>query len=514
MLSETVIVFLIACAGSALLTALVCKTAAGIGLTDYPDGYRKVHRQPTPLGGGVALYGTMLTVLGGLMLVPNPFRAGLWEQWTNLLALLLSGAVIVLVGLADDRVGLRGRQKLLGQIVAASVVMLGGLSIEQIGILGWQVNLGVLSVPLTLFWLLGAINALNLLDGIDGLAAVIGLIAVSAIAAMAVWMTRVEVAVTGLVFAGALLGFLRFNLPPARIFLGDAGSMLIGLVVGVLAIQGSLKSAGTVLLAAPLAICTIPIFDSAAAILRRKLTGRSIYATDRGHLHHRLLAREGSNRKVLVWLAAVCAVTSAAALVSVYLKNDLIALLTFGAVVTIFVATRMFGYVEFLLLANRLHKLSLSLLPQASARRRSTSTTFRLQSSQRWDLLWETLTAAGGELCLRRICLDVDLPAVQEGYHAVWDQSREGDLARCWRIDIPLLAKERLLGRLTVFGERTWGTARRDVQRLLDLLEPFETQLEGLTQLAQPQTAASEEMLSASAEIDEPSESLLVQDRP
>ena len=148
-------------------------------------------------------------------------------------------------------------------------------------------------------------NSVNLLDGIDGLATMLGIILIATFAALAAAAGRMEVAWIAMVFAGSLCGFIRFNLPPASIFLGDSGSMLIGLVVGTLAIQGTLKGPGTVLLAAPLAVWTIPILDSAAAILRRKLTGRSIYATDRGHLHHRLLERLGSNSRVLV-AVAVC----------------------------------------------------------------------------------------------------------------------------------------------------------------------------------------------------------------
>ena len=120
-------------------------------------------------------------------------------------------------------------------------------------------------------------------------------------------------AVVAAVFVGSLLGFLPFNYPPAKMFLGDAGSMLIGLVVGSLAIGGTMKGPATVAMAAPLAIWALPIFDSVAAILRRKLSGRSIYATDRGHLHHRLMAVFGKNTRVLAVVAVCCAFTCAGA---------------------------------------------------------------------------------------------------------------------------------------------------------------------------------------------------------
>ena len=356
--------------------------------------------------------------------------------------------------------------------------MAGGLLIREVGIFGWHIALGPLAAPLTLLWLLGAMNALNLLDGIDGLATTMGLILVATVGAMALLTGRPEVAVVALVFAGCLLGFLPFNLPSARIYLGDAGSMLIGLVVGTLALEGSLKGPGTVLLAAPLAVWTIPIFDSAAAILRRKLTGRSIYAADRGHLHHRLLHRLGSNLKVLGLLAATCALTSTAALVSVFLKNDLIALVTCAAIVTIFILTGLFGRIELFMLGSRLRRIGLSFLPEAMSRRaRNSRATFRLQGSQQWDRLLQPFTEAAEELCLSKVDLDVNLPSAHEAYHATWEQHSEDDFERCWQIELPLLVADQAIGRLTILGERNGESASHEIEQVLDLLERFETQM-------------------------------------
>lgn len=301
------IFFLLACVTSLVLTALVRELAPRIGLTDRPDGHRKVHGKATPLGGGIAVFLATVSVLGVVLIQPNAFNEFLWKHWTLLSSLMMAGTVIAVVGLIDDRFGLRGWHKLIGQIVAASILIYNGLVIHGVGIFGWEIQLGGLAVLVTLFWLLGAVNALNLLDGLDGLATMIGIILVATIAVMAAKTRHPEVMILGFVFAGSLVGFMRFNFPPASIFLGDTGSMLIGLVVGVLAIQASLKGAGTVLLAAPLAVWAIPIFDSTAAIVRRKLSGQSIYTTDRGHLHHRLLSLLGSSRRVLAWLAVCCA---------------------------------------------------------------------------------------------------------------------------------------------------------------------------------------------------------------
>src|SRR5205085_2901248 len=154
---------------------------------------------------------------------------------------------------------------------AVAIVMGFGLQIKSIGLLGMHVDLGLLAAPFTVFWLLGAINSLNLIDGMDGLLGSIGVIVTLSMAVMALLVGQWLAACVAAALAGALLGFLCFNFPPAAIFMGDCGSMLVGLVVGVLAIQSSLKGPATVALAGPLALLVIPIFDTSAAIVRRKL---------------------------------------------------------------------------------------------------------------------------------------------------------------------------------------------------------------------------------------------------
>ncbi len=474
--------FLLACVTGLVLTALIRELAPRIGLTDRPDGYRKLHGASTPLGGGVAILLATVSVLGVVLIQPNWFRQFFWKNWTELSplvsSLLLAGTVIVVVGLVDDRFGLRGWHKLTGQIIAAAILIHSGLVIHGVGVFGNEIRLEWFAVPVTLFWLLGAVNALNLLDGIDGLATMMGIILVSTIAMMGIQTGHPEVVIIGFVFAGSLVGFLRFNFPPASIFLGDTGSMLIGLVVGALAIQGSLKGAGTVLLAAPLAIWAIPIFDSATAILRRKLTGRSIYTTDRGHLHHRLLNLLGSNRRVLAWLAGCCALTSMAALLSLFLKNDLIALLTCLAIVIIFVASGVFGRTELLLLGSRLRRVGLSLVnPISSKHPTARESVVRLQGSLHWELLWAAVIESAERMCLVEVRLDVNSPAEQEGYHASWEQVVKNERERCWRMEFPLLIAGRPIGRLLIVGHRSENSSCWGIQQLMEMVRPFEIQL-------------------------------------
>src|SRR5262249_51540535 len=150
------------------------------------------------------------------------------------------------------------------------------------------------------FFLLGAINSLNLLDGMDGLLGSIGTVIGLALVALAALRGDWAPACVAAALTGAVLGFLRYNYPPASVFLGDAGSMLLGLVLGVRSLRGTYELSGTVPLAVPIALFTLPILDTGAAIVRRKLTGRSIYCTDRGHLHHCLLRYGMSRPRVLL----------------------------------------------------------------------------------------------------------------------------------------------------------------------------------------------------------------------
>ncbi|MFN9912725.1 MAG: MraY family glycosyltransferase, partial [Pirellulaceae bacterium] len=201
------------------------------------------------------------------------------------------------------------------QILVAGWMVWSGYRLEAIDIFGWQLDFSYLMVPISMLWLLLTINSLNLIDGADGLCSSVGWIASTGIAAMATVGGHSLEGSIAAGLAGALLGFLVYNFPPAKVFLGDSGSMLVGLMLGALALRTSLKGATAISLLGPVAIFAIPFFDSGMAILRRKLTGRSIFSTDRGHIHHSLLRWGVSHRGLLLIVNVACAVTAAGALV-------------------------------------------------------------------------------------------------------------------------------------------------------------------------------------------------------
>ena len=270
------------------LTALVRAAAWRWRVVDRPDGKRKFHHGRVPLWGGVAIY--LALVLGLLVAMSLPSLAG--PALRSLAAALIpAGGLACFFGALDDLWHFASRTKLALQFLAVLPVVAAGFWIDRIVAFGCPITLGWLGVPLTILWLLGCINALNLIDGMDGLASIVGLSAAAMMSIIAVSMGNNHVAVIALVLAGALAGFLVYNLPPASIFLGDSGSTMIGLVLGILGIQGAMKTSTTLAITAPAVIMTLPMFDVVMAVVRRKLTGRSYAAADRQHIHHRLLDR-------------------------------------------------------------------------------------------------------------------------------------------------------------------------------------------------------------------------------
>jgi UDP-GlcNAc:undecaprenyl-phosphate GlcNAc-1-phosphate transferase len=476
----TFILFTAACAASCALTFVVRRVALKIGLVDRPDNFRKLHQRPIPLGGGIAVFVASAGVAILACAVPNPLQEEILADAADLWPLLFAGLAIVVVGVLDDKVSLRGRQKFLGQVLAASILVAGGFSMNRIVVLGFPIELGQFGFIFALFWLVGAINSVNLLDGMDGFATVLGIILSAATALIAAVSGHVGVAILATVFSGSLLGFLWWNLPPAKIFLGDAGSMLIGLTVGTLAIAGAVKGPGTVLLAAPLAVWTIPVLDSAAAILRRRLTGRSVYTTDRSHIHHRLLDRFGNSLKVLVAVTLLCLATAAGALASLFYRNDLVALITSGAVVSIVVATGWFGRAECSLLLHSIRNLGVSMVTPAPHKdRNGRQSVVRLQGSRRWEILWETLVESAEKLGLSEIRFDVNLPAMREGFHASWrcDAPPKTD-DRLWSLGTPLERRGVVIGRLLMVGQSDAAPISNRLEQIGEMLDSVGTILD------------------------------------
>jgi len=422
-----------------ILTWLGRGIAARLGQVDNPDRQRKTQSTPIPVAGGVAvLLAAILALVVAAFVTPELF-AGLTSHHQRTYALFVAALIIVAVGLGDDRYNFRARYKLLGQFAAVLVLILwGGVLIERVGVFGVMIELGPLAIPCTTVWMLACINALNLIDGMDGVLGIVGGIALTSLALIVAMTGYVFEATIALALAGAVLGFLWWNLPPATVYMGDSGSMLIGLVIGAVAIPTSLKGPAAVALSAPLAILVLPMFDTTAAVIRRKLTGRGLAVADRGHLHHVLMRNGLTVQRVLVIVGVLGLIAAGGALASTALHNDLFALIAAGGVIAALVAGKLFGNAELRLIRTRLTFAVRSVWP-GRASRQPWELAIRLQGNADWDLLWEDLTGVAERLKVQTLCLDVNAPAMHENYHARWDQPGGAAEAFLWRLEVPLI---------------------------------------------------------------------------
>ncbi len=295
-----------------VLTPFIIKLAFKIKALDYQDE-RKVHSKTMPRLGGLAIYLSFL--LGYFLfdirsLLPK-------EHLTSFMdAYLLSSFIMVVLGVLDDIFQLSAVFKALVQVAAAIIlVSFGGFVIDQIFLpLLPPINLGALGFLFTVFWIVGITNSINLIDGLDGLSSGITSISFLTIALIALWQGETLIALLSFLLLGSTLGFLVHNFHPAKIFMGDTGSLFLGFSVAVLSMMGY-KYIAFVSFIVPLLILTVPIFDTAWAILRRLIKGQSPFKPDRGHLHHRLLDRQYGHVKTVLTLYAIAGSFAATALI-------------------------------------------------------------------------------------------------------------------------------------------------------------------------------------------------------
>jgi UDP-GlcNAc:undecaprenyl-phosphate GlcNAc-1-phosphate transferase len=339
---------------SVSLTPLAAALAWKCDAVSKPDGQRKLHQRPTPLWGGVSLYLALLAGLAG-----GHFLAAEFDAATKLpIALALSGGILCLLGAWDDLKELSAGQKLAGQIVATLPVVLAGLHFERAELFGCTLQLGWLGIVATMGWLLLCVNAVNLIDGMDGLASIAGILISAAVAVIAGFWGLTDVMLASLVLAAALAGFLVYNRPPARIYLGDSGSMIAGGVLGVLVLRVSTGGTAAPNLTVAAALLFVPLLDTFLAIVRRSIEGRSLMDADRGHIHHRLLDRGLGVWQVLGVLGGLCVLSGTVGSLVAASGQEWLAWAVLPAVVALAVRRRLIGHEEWRLTRQWLAGLS------------------------------------------------------------------------------------------------------------------------------------------------------------
>jgi UDP-GlcNAc:undecaprenyl-phosphate GlcNAc-1-phosphate transferase len=303
---DPILSFALAAALALLVTPWVKRLAYRIGALDRPTHRRNIRRRTVPRLGGISLFVGCWGAMS-LMLVASSWIGSHALDLKLLATLLGAGLVMLLLGMIDDKYDLSAKIKLLIQIAVATAVVMAGIRFEEIGLLSMpSLKLGWASIPLSIFFIVGITNAVNMIDGVDGLASGSCLIISAAVAIIGALNNSMTIAFAGAALAGACAGFLRYNFSPARIFLGDSGSLFAGMSLAILAIAGSAKTtvAGSMLI--PVLLLGYPTLDTLLVMLRRKLSGRSMFSGDHGHIHHRLIGRGMSHGQTAVTLYVVC----------------------------------------------------------------------------------------------------------------------------------------------------------------------------------------------------------------
>jgi len=323
------------------LTPLVRALSHRHGVVDHP-GARKIHEEPIPRIGGVAIAGAYLVAVGAFLLLP--LTATTFVDLPEVLKFLPAASLVFAIGLVDDLIGIRAWQKLAGQAVAACVAYWAGVHV--LGVAGFSLG-GVWSFLLTIAWLVACSNAFNLIDGVDGLATGVGLFSTFTILAAALVHDNAPLALATAPLVGALLAFLHFNFNPASIFLGDSGSLTIGFVLGCFGAVWCQKSATALGMTAPLMALSVPLLDTGIAIARRFIRRQPIFSPDRNHVHHRLLDRGFTHKQVALALYAACGVAAIFSLIQTMPFNRFHGLLLVAFCAAVWVAVQFVGYDEF-----------------------------------------------------------------------------------------------------------------------------------------------------------------------
>ena len=329
MTTRTAVFMLLAMAVAAVVsfasTPLVKTLAYKVGAIDVPKDNRRMHKVPIPRLGGLAIF---LAFLLSMLVFAEIDR--------QMQGILLGAVMIVILGVMDDIMALKALPKLLVQIAAAGVAVYHGCVIQFFSNPNvfseiTYINLGWLSYPVTIIWIVAITNAVNFIDGLDGLAAGVSAISTAALTVIALMVAETNVAIILSALFGACLGFLPYNMNPAKIFMGDTGATFLGFMLATLSVTGLFKMYAIISFAVPFLILGVPIFDICFAFLRRIAKGQSPMTADRGHFHHRLIDM-GFSQKQSVAIAYMLTAILGLAAVLLTSSGELKALILIGAI--------------------------------------------------------------------------------------------------------------------------------------------------------------------------------------
>lgn len=323
--SEAIFITLIPMVFVALIIPIIKKIAFHINAIDIPDK-RKVHKKPMPRLGGLGIFSGFL--LGYMLFGAHTYLMN---------SILIGSFIVVITGMIDDINPIKAKYKLIGQLLASLIVVVyGGILLKDVSFFGVYIDFGILAYPITIFFILGCINCMNLIDGLDGLAGGISSIFFLTIGIIAVAKGQFMLAtILTFIMLGSTVGFLFHNFNPAKIFMGDSGSMFLGLMIAVITLLG-FKSVMMSAIMIPLFILAVPILDTTFAIVRRKLKGEHVDTPDKCHIHHQLLRRNFSQGTTVLIIYFITALFSTASIIYA-LIDRLIGYTIYGCLMIIFI---------------------------------------------------------------------------------------------------------------------------------------------------------------------------------
>jgi len=343
------VAFMVAAFASALLTPLVRRFAFYVGAVSVPGG-RHVHRATIPRLGGLSIFVGFFIPVIGAYLVQSSVASVVREHALQTVGFLVGGSSVCLLGVLDDTRRVRALYKLYVQIGVAVLAYLCGFRIDAVRIpFVGDLLMGVFSLPVTVFWIVGIINAINLIDGLDGLAGGVVFFAGITNFAVAYLSGSILVAFVMASMLGAVLGFLLYNFNPARIFMGDSGSYFLGFILAVTSLVGSVQKESTAIsILVPIIALGVPIFDTLFAMVRRFMERRPLFSPDRGHIHHRLLDMGITHRRAVLILYGVSITFTVAAIGIAIDRSWPAGLAILAASVVAIGLVRFVGYFEYL----------------------------------------------------------------------------------------------------------------------------------------------------------------------
>ena len=391
-----------------LLTPLVIRGARVVGLVDAP-GVRKVHEVATPCAGGFVFVLAMLAATLALLRVGGELGEAVRQSRLQVLTMLVAGVGIFLVGVLDDLRNVSGPVKLLALITAAVALCSVGVRLDTIGVRGWfTLHLGLFAWPITVLWIVWVTVGINFMDGLDGLAGGISAIACGAAAVFGLFMGQPVLAVLALALLGGLSGFLLFNFHPARIFMGNGGSMFLGFMVGSITIFGAAVTGTFLGLALPALALGMPILDSIFTVVRRGvIERRSIFRAERGHIHHRLLDMGLHQRHVVIILHAATLIATALGMFMLLTRGINTFVVFLCCLLLWILLFRAVGSVHFQRTLEAVHAIRTITRQARTDRSRFEDAQLRLREVESFQQWWDVLCDAAAALSITQITCDL-----------------------------------------------------------------------------------------------------------